>query len=247
MYAYYGSKFDNLAIIYEILARTTEVPTDVLESNGKMIRFQYQGLVFLDLCLITMSTLASACNAYGIPTQKGDFPHRLLQNLQSQQAIIDALDSTTTWGGLEPYIDWFSTESPEDLQKRKIGQSHEEWRDQMPLRKYWREHRAEAFPVREKCETYLRGDVNALWELTEKVSIGMAGYGCNARSVRSARAPHASGSRRLKKTFPKSPMRISQSGGASRTMEGFADLLGLWTSRWMHRPIPRNASRRRSD
>ena len=65
-YAHNGSKFDCIEAMHSILANDDEVPTDQLESNGKFISFKWRDLVFRDSCLITMSSLASACTAFGL-------------------------------------------------------------------------------------------------------------------------------------------------------------------------------------
>lgn len=45
-------------------------------------------LVFRDSCLITMSSLASACTSFGLlDTSKGFLPHRFSQNCASEQEI----------------------------------------------------------------------------------------------------------------------------------------------------------------
>ena len=185
VYAYNGSRFDNIAVIYEILARSKkDVPTDPLETNGKMIRFEYNGLVFVDLCLITMSSLRKACNSYGIVTQKGDFPHRLLQNLPTKQHGIDMLNAVGTWADLEPFLDWFAECSPEDLQKRNIDEADdwvEKWKRRMKLWQYFDEHRDDKFDVRKEMRKYLRDDVDALWELVDKVGSGLTDLGCDIR------------------------------------------------------------------
>ena len=46
-----------------------KLPHDMLETNGKLIQFIWGDLCFLDLCLLTMSSLKSACKVYEIETQ----------------------------------------------------------------------------------------------------------------------------------------------------------------------------------
>ena len=86
VYAHNGSKFDAIEAMHSILANDGEVPTDQLESNGKFISFAWRDLVFRDSCLITMSSLASACTAFGLETSKGFLPHRYLQNCKDEDA-----------------------------------------------------------------------------------------------------------------------------------------------------------------
>ena len=68
--------------------------------------FDWRGLHFRDLCLITKCPLSDACKSYGIATQKGYLPHAYLQRLPSLQAILDRLHGKTSWAQLEPHIDW---------------------------------------------------------------------------------------------------------------------------------------------
>ena len=91
--------------MHSILANDGEVPTDQLESNGKFISFAWRDLVFRDSCLITMSSLASACTAFGLETSKGFLPHRYLQNCHDEDEILSRLHGSVTWVALEPYMD----------------------------------------------------------------------------------------------------------------------------------------------
>ena len=88
VYAHNGSKFDAIEAMHSILANDGEVPTDQLESNGKFISFAWRDLVFRDSCLITMSSLASACTAFGLETSKGFLPYRYLQNCHDEDEIL---------------------------------------------------------------------------------------------------------------------------------------------------------------
>jgi predicted GIY-YIG superfamily endonuclease len=124
VYAHNGSKFDAIAAIHSILANTTnkdDLPTDQLESNGKFISFTWKGLIFRDSCLITMSSLKSACTAWGLETSKGYLPHRYLQNCQDEAEVLTRLHGRTTWAALEPYMDWFGDADDTQLHTRKAG------------------------------------------------------------------------------------------------------------------------------
>ena len=104
VYAHNGSKFDAIEAMHSILANDGEVPTDQLESNGKFISFAWRDLVFRDSCLITMSSLASACTAFGLETSKGFLPHRYLQNCRDEDEILSRLHGSVTWAALELYL-----------------------------------------------------------------------------------------------------------------------------------------------
>ena len=106
--------------------------TDQLESNGKFISFAWRDLVFRDSCLITMSSLASACTAFGLETSKGFLPHRYLQNCRDEDEILSRLHGSVTWAALEPYMDWFSEANDEELHSRKVWRTWEDWRDEQP-------------------------------------------------------------------------------------------------------------------
>ena len=123
VYAHNGSKFDAIEAMHSILANDGEVPTDQLESNGKFISFAWRDLVFRDSCLITMSSLASACTAFGLETSKGFLPHRYLQNCHDEDEILSRLHGSVTWAALEPYMDWFSEANDEELHSRKAGRT----------------------------------------------------------------------------------------------------------------------------
>lgn len=169
IYAYNGSRFDHIDCIHSILANSSETPTDQLESNGKFISFKWQDLIFRDACLITMSSLSSACTAFAIETSKGSLPHLYLQNCKSEGEILARIHGRTSWGELEPYMQWFSETSDAELHHRKAGRSYEEWRDQQPLRQFWVQNKGVEFSFRHEMEAYLEKDVDALWELCDKL------------------------------------------------------------------------------
>tara|TARA_R100000951_G_scaffold3916_1_gene4975 strand:+ start:1457 stop:6322 length:4866 start_codon:yes stop_codon:yes gene_type:complete len=121
VYAHNGSKFDAIAAIHSILANSKDVPEDQLESNGKFISFTWSGLIFRDSCLITMSSLKSACTAWGLETSKGYLPHRYLQNCKDEAEVLSRLHGRATWAALEPYMDWFGEADDTQLHTRKPG------------------------------------------------------------------------------------------------------------------------------
>jgi hypothetical protein len=86
-----------------------------------------------------------------------------------------------SWEQLGAYIDWFGDKSAEDLQFRREGRTHAEWVEEQPMRIWWREHKDEKIHFRTKMSEYLTADVDALWELTEKVGNALAGRGCDIR------------------------------------------------------------------
>ena len=169
VYAHNGSKFDCVEAMHSILANDAEVPTDQLESNGKFISFKWRGLVFRDSCLITMSSLAAACTAFGLETSKGFLPHRYLQNCRNEQEILDRLHGKVSWDQLEPYMDWFGEADDEELHSRKAGRSWEEWRDAQPVRQFWQSNKEVVFTFKDVMSAYLTKDVDALWELCDKL------------------------------------------------------------------------------
>lgn len=147
----------------------------MLEPNVKLIKFIWGDLCFLDLCLLTMSSLKSACKAYAIETQKLELPHRYLQNRFNRGDILAALNAKVSWKRLRKYIGWFSDKSADDLQFRREGRTHKEWIEEQSMRKWWHEHKHETIHFKTKMPEYLVADVDALWELTERVGNAMAG------------------------------------------------------------------------
>ncbi len=121
-----------------------------------------------------MSSLSSACTAFGLKTAKGFLPHRYLQNCRDEREILDRLHGKVTWVQLEPYMDWFSEATDDELHSRKAGRSWEDWRDEQPVRQYWEEHKDEEFPFHDKMCAYLDKDVDALWELCDKLGTKFA-------------------------------------------------------------------------
>lgn len=181
IYSYNGSRFDSVAIMYRILADSQETPSDLLESNGKLIRFTWGNCVFMDLCLLTMSSLKAACNSYGIKTQKGELPHQYLQGHADLQSVLRALHATVSWEQLEPFIDWFGDKSPDELQIRREGRTYAEWVEEQPMRKWWHQNKHVQFDFKKSMQQYLEKDVDALYELVEAVGLGLAEHGCNIR------------------------------------------------------------------
>ena len=111
-----------------------ELPHDMLETNGKLIKFIWGVLCFLDLCLPPMSSLKKACKAYAIETQKLELPHRYLQNRINRGDILAAMNAKVSWKQLGKYIDWFGDKDAEDLQFRREGRTHEEWIEEQPMK-----------------------------------------------------------------------------------------------------------------
>ena len=195
IYAHNGSRFDHIDAIHTILANSDEVPTDQLESNGKFISFRWKDLLFRDSCLLVMSSLANACTSFSIPTAKGNLPHLYLQGCRSKAQIIERLHATLTWNDLEPYMQWFSeTPEAEMHQRPATRRMHSKafhaalksidpettdrggnmvdywgWVERQPLRKFWTAKREVEISFCKTMSDYLDKDVDALWELCEKV------------------------------------------------------------------------------
>lgn len=194
-YSYNGSRFDMVDVVHTLAARMKVAPENYLKSNGKVISFTWNSLHFKDLCLITMCPLASACKSYGVKTAKGYLPHSYLQKLPSLQAILDRLHGTTNWRELEPHIDWMHGAKVDEIQKRVVGQSFDEWlrrKDKngdyvFPLREDWE---AKTGPFSEegdfafapKMVSYLEDDVRGTHEVLEQVGgYYKREYGCDIR------------------------------------------------------------------
>jgi predicted GIY-YIG superfamily endonuclease len=182
VYSYNGSRFDNVAVMYEALARSDSIPiTDALISNGKIIKFTYGKLVFMDLCLITMDSLKRASMAYGIAASKGDLPHAYYQNCRDKHDLIRRIHKTVERRVLEPYMDWFGDLSPQDMQVRKVGRSYDEWVGMQPCRQRFLATQDEQVDMFGEMKEYLNKDVECLWQLVEKVGEGLAKVGCDIR------------------------------------------------------------------
>eukprot|EP01043_Picozoa_sp_COSAG02_P000153 COSAG02_NODE_2_length_75708_cov_87.013953_56_plen_1442_part_00 len=194
-YSYNGSRFDMVDIVHTLTARMKVSPENYLKSNGKVISFDFGPLRFRDLCLITMCPLSSACKSYGVKTQKGYLPHSYLQKLPSLQAILDRLHGTTNWTELEQYIDWLNGAKPDEIQKRIVGQSFEDWlrrKDKtgnyvFPLREDWENKTGPFtetgdFAFAPKMIEYLKDDVRGTHEVVDKVGDYYCNeYGCDIR------------------------------------------------------------------
>ena len=167
VYAHNGSRFDAIPSIHTILSKCGEVPTDQLESNGKFISFKWRNLIFRDSCLITMSSLSAACNAFSLKTSKGYFPHRYLQNCHSEAELLNRLHGRVKWRDLEIYMDWFSDCTDQELHTRVYNKTHDEWRKEQPVYKFWYDNCDEEITVKDFMLEYLGKDVDALWELCE--------------------------------------------------------------------------------
>ena len=194
-YSYNGSRFDMVDVVHTLTSMMDTAPQDYLKSNGRVISFTWRSLHFRDLCLITMCPLANACKSYGVKTSKGYLPHGYLQRLPSLQAILDRLHGATSWGGLEPHIDWLSGAKPDEVQKRIVGQSYDDWlrrKDKhggfvFPLMEDWDAKtgpftESGAFKLIPKMIAYLEDDVRGTHEVLEQV--GMCynrDYGCDIR------------------------------------------------------------------
>jgi hypothetical protein len=185
VYAYNGARFDNVAVVHELLAKRGEAPRNYLKSNGKVISFSFKNLHFRDLCLLLHCSLAAAGVAYGVEDEKleGLVPHAYLQNLPLEEAI-ERLHGRTKWDELEPYIDWLCGEKPDDVQNRQLGQSYEDWLNQFPMRQAWNQTPRGApfdgptdyqgkvkktFRFRDLVLEYLPADVLVLHQLVSKV------------------------------------------------------------------------------
>ena len=127
------------------------------------------------------SDLVGEGRAYAIETQKVELPHRYLQNRFNRGDILAALNAKVSWKRLGKYIDWFGDKSADDLQFRREGRTHAEWVEEQPMRIWWHDHKHEKIHFRSKMSEYLTADVDALWELTEKVGNAMAERGCDIR------------------------------------------------------------------
>ena len=66
-------------------------------------------------------------------------------------------------------MDWFGEANDEELHSRKAGRSWEDWRDEQPVRKFWLEHKDNEFNFCDSMSAYLDKDVDALWELCDKL------------------------------------------------------------------------------
>jgi predicted GIY-YIG superfamily endonuclease len=230
VYAHNGSKFDAIAAIHSILANSDDVPKDQLESNGKFISFTWKGLIFRDSCLITMSSLSSACTAWGLETSKGYLPHKYLQNCKDANEVLSRLHGRTTWKALKPYMEWFGDADDTELHTRRAGRlvifkklleevgpdqlslktlfavlknagfeltkdqrdemrmisslkgyeqslnrfDWEDWRDQQTVYKFWKENQDVEFSFLELHDEYLAKDVDALWELCDRMGTAFA-------------------------------------------------------------------------
>jgi hypothetical protein len=66
MYAYNATRFDGIAVIHDLLATHEVAPDDLTFSSGKAMKFTWNGLTFVDICLITQCSLAQACDAFDV-------------------------------------------------------------------------------------------------------------------------------------------------------------------------------------
>lgn len=174
IYAHNGSRFDAISAIHTILSKSGEVPSDQLESNGKFISFRWRRLIFRDSCLITMSSLSAACNSFGLRTKKTFLPHRYFQNCENEAEVLNRLHGSITWRELEPYMDWFSECKEDALHTRIAEKSWEQWRNEQEVYKFWIENCDKSINVKDFMGEYLSKDVDALYELCEKLGDAFA-------------------------------------------------------------------------
>ena len=171
-----------------------------------------------------MSSLASACTAFGLETSKGFLPHRYLQNCHDEDEILSRLHGSVTWAALEPYMDWFSEANDEELHSRKAGRTWEQWRDEQPVRKFWVEHRNDEINFCDTMSAYLDKDVDALWQLCDKLGGKFADeFGADIHaSARSARLRSTFGPTRCSSPSPSWRRRRSTICGNTPTVAAFA-------------------------
>lgn len=167
-YAHNGARFDAVACVHEIMARSDVMITNMLTSNGKLISFSWKTLIFRDSMLLSSASLASAAESHGLSCPKLYFPHRYLQDLRDEEEALERLVSKPLWSDLEPYMDWFSgVKDIKELQRRKVGRTWEAWRNEQEIYKDWLAKKDQYFDVAEAIRTYLAVDVKLLWELVQ--------------------------------------------------------------------------------
>ena len=164
LYSYNGSRFDSIELFRAMLMKGDEKPKDELVSNNKLISFTWKNFVARDACLITMSNLKSACDAFSLETKKTNLPHRYMQQCDTFQQVIDRLWGKVSWGDLEPYMDFFSETKEKELHKRYFDKSHKTWMKEQTLYKEWEKEKEDTFIFADKMEDYLDTDVQCLYE-----------------------------------------------------------------------------------
>lgn len=180
VYAHNGSRFDSVLAMNCILANSKDMPTDQLMSNGKLISFTYNNLVFRDSCLLTLSSLKDAAAACGAKSSKGYLPHGYLQNCASADEVLQRINGIVPWRMLEPFCDWFHDLDDAELHKRVAGRTWEQWRDQQPFRRSFNPDALCDF--RSEMEVYLKQDVQCLTDVVSCIGGNMAAeYGADIR------------------------------------------------------------------
>ena len=99
----------------------------------------------------------------------GVSPHRYLQNCKDEEEILRRLHGNVTWAALEPYMDWFSEANDEELHSRKAGRTWEQWRDEQPVHQVLVGTQGRRVQLLRHNECLPDKDVNALWELCDKL------------------------------------------------------------------------------
>jgi hypothetical protein len=66
VYAYDAARSDGILVIHDLLATHGVAPDDLTFSSGKAMKFTWNGLTFVDICLITQCSLAQACDAFDV-------------------------------------------------------------------------------------------------------------------------------------------------------------------------------------
>lgn len=178
-----GSRFDFYAAIHSLLTsdlpeRYSQIgnPNNLIRSNGRVISFDTNYLIFKDGCLLIPMSLRRAANAFGLESKKGIFPHRYLQNLPDMDTLYQRLYSTIKLSDIKSYISFYDDMKgkgvidgiriSDTVQTQVRGISEQKWIETFSNSYEWYLlHADEKYPVIPRLSEYLKADVEVQWDV----------------------------------------------------------------------------------
>lgn len=110
-YAHNGGKFDTCFVLEHVLAFCVNTPR-ILKANGRILDLETEGILFRDTYPHVSAPLASFPKMFGLPGEKGYFPHGF--NLQSTQDYV----------GPMPDIEFYCTDTMSVSKRQEVHEWH---------------------------------------------------------------------------------------------------------------------------
>lgn len=77
--AYNGSRFDTLILLPYLIKRGGVVSDKLFIAQNSIMKMEWNGVIFIDLCRFVMLSLSAACKGFGCALQKAPFDHNDIQ------------------------------------------------------------------------------------------------------------------------------------------------------------------------